>query len=126
MYKKLPFLTAIIFGLLILIPVDQAQARHCGYQRCWGAVGFGPGGAYGFSHSYGSQHQARRQAARACRGDCTVIKTFYNTCGAIAAGQDGGWGWGYAPSRRRASRLALQYCRQNSYNCNVRAWACSK
>ncbi len=126
MNKKLLLLAGIFLTFLILIPTNEAEARHCGYARCWGAVGFGPYGASAYSHSYNSQYKARRRVNRECRGNCTVIKTFYNSCGAIAAGDDNGWGWGYAPSRRRATRLALQYCRRNSYNCTVRAWACSK
>jgi len=112
--------------MLFVFPVNRAEARHCGYQRCWGAVGFGPGGARAFSHSYRSERLAWRKANRGCRGDCTVIKTFYNSCGAIAAGSDNGWGWGYSTSKNRAIRLALKYCRRSSYNCRVRAWACSK
>lgn len=126
MFKKLFLLTGIVFGLLFLFPVNQADARHCGYQRCWGAVGFGPGGAYGFSHSYRSQRLAWRKVNRGCQGDCTVIKTFYNSCGAIAAGSDNGWGWGYSTSKNRAIKLALRYCQRKSRNCRVRAWACSK
>jgi len=126
MYRISLLLTGILLVILTGIPVNEANAGHCGYQRCWGAVGFGPYGASAYSHSYNSQYQARRRVNRECEGNCTVIKTFYNTCGAIAAGSDDGWGWGYAPSRNAARQLALRYCRQNSYNCSVRAWACSK
>ena len=118
--------TAIILAMLILFPVPPSEAGSCGYRKCWGAVGFGPNGAYGFSYSFPTQRQARNRASRGCRGGCTVIRTFYNSCGAIAAGEDNGWGWGYAASERQAKQIALNYCYQNSYNCNVRAWSCSK
>ena len=126
MYKNIILCTAIILGLLFLIPSRAANAGSCGYPRCWGAVGFGPYGASAFSHSYSSQYQARRRVNIECGGNCTVIKAFYNSCGAIAAGSDDGWGWGYAPSGRGAKLLALRYCRRNSYNCSIRAWSCSK
>ena len=126
MYKKSILVAGIILGLLTVLPVTQAEAGSCGYQRCWGAVGFGPGGAWAYSHSYGSQRQAWQKVNSKCRGTCTVIKTFYNTCGAIAAGEDNGWGWASRSTRRNAENVAMQYCRRNSYDCRIRAWACSR
>lgn len=100
-------------------------AGQCGYQYCWGAVGFGPGGAAGWAHSYPSQQDAYNAVQSNCGWDCTQIKTFYNTCGAIAVGANDGWGWGHSPSRAGAESLALGYCNQYDYGCSVRVWACS-
>ena len=91
----------------------------------WGAVGFGPGGAYGWAHSYGTEQEAYNAVQSSCGWDCTQVKTFYNTCGAIAAGSNLGWGWGYAGSRAQAEGIAMNYCDQYDYGCYVRAWACS-
>ncbi len=119
--------TIIALAAILLSPLLSlsAEAGSCGYTRCWGAVGFGPGGAWGYSHSYKSEWRAKRKVRNEC-SNCTVIKTFYNTCGAIAAGPNNGWGWGWASTRAAAERTALNYCRQNSRNCFVRAWACSR
>ncbi len=119
-------LSAFAIVLISQFFIPSADATNCGYTRCWGAVGFGPGGAWGYSHSYRYESEAKRVVQNKCKGDCTVIKSFYNTCGAIAAGQDNGWGWSWSSSKKRAQRGAMKYCRQNSYNCTVRAWACSK
>jgi hypothetical protein len=119
-------LSAFAFVLVSQFFSLSAEAGSCGYTRCWGAVGFGPGGAWGYSHSYRYENQAKRAVQNNCKGTCTVIKSFYNTCGAIAAGSDNGWGWSWAASKKKAQRAAMQYCRQNSYNCSVRAWGCSK
>lgn len=32
---------------LTALSAGHAAAGDCGYQYCWGAVGFGPNGAYG-------------------------------------------------------------------------------
>jgi len=100
-------------------------AGQCGYQYCWGAVGFGPGGAYGWAHSYASENEAYNAVQGSCGWDCTQVKTFYNSCGAIAAGANNGWGWGYAGSRAQAEGIAMDYCDQYDYGCSIRAWACS-
>ncbi len=113
------------FGAFALGMATPAAAGECGYDYCWGAVGFGPGGAYGWAHSYASQQEAWNAVQSNCGGNCTQIKTFYNSCGAIAAGARDGWGWGYAPSRAEAERIAMGYCRQYDTGCHVRAWACS-
>lgn len=109
----------------LALAATSAVAGQCGYQYCWGAVGFGPGNAWGYAHSYASQQAAYNRVHQECGGNCTQIKTFYNTCGAIAAGANNGWGWGHAPSRQQAQNIALGYCNQYDNGCTIRAWACS-
>ena len=124
MFKSIVLAFAVfLVGQIFASPVE---ATNCGYSKCWGAVGFGPGGARAYAHSYSSERKAINSVKRNCEYDCTVIKTFYNTCGAIAAGHRNGWGWGWAPTRAAAERTALRYCRQNTYNCSIRAWSCSR
>lgn len=101
-------------------------AGSCGYEYCWGAVAVGPGGAYGYSHSWGSEDEAYDAAMQGCEYDCDTIQTFYNTCAAIATASNGGWGWGYDSTRHSAEVLALGYCSQNGPNCQVRVWSCSQ
>lgn len=125
-FPKLLAFLLLAFGLLFTSQIQIANAGSCGYQRCWGAVGFGPYGARAFSHGYGSQNQAWNRVNSECQGNCSIIKTFYNTCGAIASGANNGWGWAYTPSINKAKRAALRTCRKNDRNCQLRAWACSK
>jgi len=108
---------------MVLAPA--AHAGSCGYDYCWGAVGFGPNGAWGYSYGQFSEDEAVNVAQDGCGWNCTVVKTFYNTCGAIAVADNGGWGWGWAPSRSDAESTAIAYCVENGRNCRVRAWACS-
>jgi len=109
----------IVFSFIFILASNPAHAD-------WGAVGFGPGGAWGYSAGQYSQRQAWRKVNRSCRGNCTVIKTFQNLCGAIAAGPDNGWGWTSSRSMRGAKRGAMRQCRRNSYDCSLRAWACAR
>ncbi|MEQ9260188.1 MAG: DUF4189 domain-containing protein [Roseovarius sp.] len=122
MKSKASIAAALAFGAFLAGP---AAAGQCGYQYCWGAVGFGPGGAAAWATSYSSEQGAYNRAYNECGGACTQIKTFYNTCGAIAAGNNDGWGWGHSPSKQGAINIAMGYCNQYDYGCSVRAWACS-
>ncbi|WP_397541571.1 DUF4189 domain-containing protein [Roseovarius salis] len=122
MKTRTVFAAAAAMATVLAAP---AGAGQCGYQYCWGAVGFGPYGAAGWAHSYASQAGAYNRVFQECGGNCTQIKTFYNSCGAIAAGANNGWGWGTAQSRAQAQNIAMGYCNQYDVGCSVRAWACS-
>lgn len=91
----------------------------------WGAIGIGPGGAYGYSYGYGSENGAYNRVAQECQYDCTEIRTFFNTCAAMAVASNGGWGWSTGGTRGAAESGALSYCRQYGSGCQVRVWACS-
>jgi len=112
--------------LVLALNTTAAIAGSCGYTYCWGAVGISQGGAYGWAHSYSSEDDAYRAVQKSCKYDCNVIKTFYNTCGAIAVADNGGWGWGWHNDLETAKSIALNYCMDNGYNCAPRVWACSK
>ena len=71
-----------------LLTISNAVAGSCGYDRCWGAVAIGPNGQ-AWAHSYSSERAAINAIANNCRGRCSTIKTFYNTCGAIASSPSG-------------------------------------
>jgi hypothetical protein len=114
-----------VAAALLLAGAVSAQAGQCGYDYCWGAVGIGPGGAYGYSYEHSSEARAINAAQQGCGGNCTNIKTFYNTCGAMARGNNGAWGFGWANSEGQAKANALGYCRQNGRGCQVAVWACS-
>lgn len=113
---------ALIVAALLILSLAQAGTAQAG---SFGAVGIGPGGAYGFAHSYSSASGATNRVQRECHGNCTIIRSFFGACGAISSGNGGAWGWAYAPTRARAETMAQGYCRANGSGCRVRAWACS-
>ncbi|WP_292019782.1 DUF4189 domain-containing protein [Maritimibacter sp. UBA3975] len=93
--------------------------------QLWGGVGIGPGGAHGWSYEWATQQQAYDAVAQGCEYDCTEIRTFRGTCGAMAQATNGGWGWATGSSRGAAEAAALSYCRQYGSGCRVAVWACS-
>lgn len=108
-----------------LLTASNAVAGSCGYDRCWGAVAIGPNGQ-AWAHSYSSERGAINAIANNCRGRCSTIKTFYNTCGAIASSPSGAWGWAWHGNMEVAKSEAMAYCMDHGYDCTPRAWACSK
>lgn len=113
--KKL--LSALGFCALVAAPGAASAAA-------WGAVCIGPGGAYGYAYGWATSDQAYNAALEDSEYDCTEIRTFYNSCGAMAEGV-GGWGWGTGGSRAIAESTAMNYCRDYAHSCRVRVWACS-
>lgn len=110
---------------LALLGGGAAWAGQCGYDYCWGAVGFGRNGEVAYSHGFATEDGAWARAQGECGGACTIIQTFYNTCGAIAVGRNGAWGFGWANSRARAESNAIGYCSDSGAGCRPIVWACS-
>ena len=108
-------IAAIVIGL----SPAAAQAQQ------WGAVCIGPGGAWGYANGYSSEAGAYDRAMQGSQYDCNEVRTFYNTCGAIAVATNGGWGWSTGGSRGSAEAGAINYCRQYGSGCRVAVWACS-
>ena len=124
---KMKFAARMLSVMTVSLGIaGAATAGSCGYEYCWGAVAVGPNGAYGFAHSWGSEQQALDTANAGCEWDCTIARTFYNSCAAIAVADNGGWGWAYESSRELAESSAMNYCMDNGYNCRVRVWSCSQ
>jgi len=122
--KVRTFLAAI--GALMMLGTLPAMAGQCGYDYCYGAVAYNPNtGSYGWSHSHWSETDAANAAQEGCGYNCTEVKTFYNTCGAVALGANGGAGWGFGFPRQAAQNQALSYCNGVDYGCRVLVWACS-
>ena len=107
-----------------VVAAGSAQAGQCGYDYCWGAVGFGPNGIIGWSFGQWSEEAAYNVAQDGCGWGCTEVKTFYNTCGAMARG-DGGWGWATESTRAGAEYSAVNYCSDHGRNGQDVVWACS-
>ncbi len=121
--KKTNLLTAFAIASTLAAPVSAGQ---CGYDLCWGAVAFNANtGAYGYAYSYFSEGQAANAAQEGCGYNCPEVKTFYNQCGAAAIGANGGYGWGFGLSRAAAENVAMSYCNNYDYGCQVLVWSCS-
>ena len=116
-----------LIGLAALAGVALAPAAalaDCQVGDCWGAVAFGPGGAWAYSVNEPSREAAQQSAEQQCGGRCTRVLTFHNSCGAYASGDDA-YGWGNASSREAAEGRALQECSARTGNCEVRVWGCT-
>ncbi|GAA6209379.1 hypothetical protein NBRC116601_26720 [Cognatishimia sp. WU-CL00825] len=104
---------------------QSALAGTCGYKDCWGGVGFGADGKVGAAYGQWSEQEAFKAVQRACDWGCVQVRTFKNTCAAMAKGQDGKWSWAYSKSRSKAEATAIKICDAKTYDCNVVVWACS-
>ncbi|GEO83074.1 MULTISPECIES: DUF4189 domain-containing protein [Alphaproteobacteria] len=95
----------------------------------YGAIAYSPSTrADGWSHSFSTRADAERRALRECSNrasGCRVAIWFKNGCGALAVGQDGGWGSGWGGDRRRAELEAISVCNQHAAQCRVTRWVCS-
>ena len=121
-------LSLALFGASALLAVAAAPSSaqvSCMPGDCWGAVAIGPGGAWAYAYNYPTRGSAARAAQRKCRGDCSNILTFHNSCGAYAQGPHG-YGWGNAGTLRAAQIVAMQQCNARSPNCVMRVSACTQ
>ncbi len=82
-------------------------------------------GSVGYSIDYGTQAAAEERALEECGRDCEVVLWVRNACGALATGDDNGYGTGWATSRQEAERIALSSCNDNVANCSVNRWVCT-
>ena len=87
---------------------------------------------YGYSRDFGSSSDAAAAAVHNCRtqkkeaGDCTVLVTFRNACGALALGSSGAYGSAWGMSQREASAKALAECRSyGGVSCKIERQVCS-
>lgn len=115
------------------MPGTGGEPPHTGpsWVTSWGAISADvPAGAIGSSHSQRSKRKANSSALADCREkggskkNCSVLITFYNQCGAIAAG-DGNGATFRAPTREEASKHALNNCSALTGNCKVMETVCS-
>jgi hypothetical protein len=110
-----------------LAAAPTAALADCQVGNCWGAVAYGPGGAWAYAYNYPSRNIAARLAQNNCRGRCNHVLTFRNSCGAYASGPSAyaHYGWGNAMSLEAAQAIALRECNARGPNCAVRISACT-
>jgi hypothetical protein len=118
----------VLFGLAALaaLALTPATAQAaCQIGDCWGAVAYGPGGAWAYAVNMPTRGSAARAAQGRCLGTCSNVLTFHNSCGAYAAGPNG-YGWGNAMTRGAAEALAMQQCVARTPGCGIRVWGCTQ
>jgi hypothetical protein len=115
----LVFLTSLFASFYC--PVEGAAYDN------YGAIAYSKNtGAWGTSYNFSTRSAAESHALRRCgRGDCRIIVWFKNACGALAVGDNGAFGWGWAGSRATAEAIALTECSARARGCHVRCWACT-
>ncbi len=114
-------------GLAVILALfaGVSSAEYYSY----GSIAFSPStGANGFTFGASSKAEAENGALRYCgkhARDCRTGINFWNSCGAVALGSNGGWGSAWAEDGDRAQDLALSYCRQHTTGCRIIRWQCS-
>jgi hypothetical protein len=119
------FGTVTIAASLAITAFILPAAAMAGYE---GAIAFSQRtGASGWSKNYDTKNQASNAALNYCNADdCKVVYNFTNSCAALAAGPDGGYGVDWDVKKGRAERKALRACENYSSGCQIVVSACSK
>ena len=125
--KKLSLALLGVSALLAIAAAPSAAYADCRIGNCWGAVAYGPRGAWAYAYNYPARQIAARVAQRNCRGGCNHVLTFQNSCGAYASGPGAysHYGWGNAMSLRGAQARAMRECNARGPYCRVRVSACT-
>jgi serine/threonine-protein kinase len=126
--KLLRPLTAAFLAIGALSFGAGAAQANCVRGNCWGAVAYGPGGVYSYAVNYpdrASASVAARSSGSCYGGRCNSVLTFHNSCGAIAVGDRGGWGWGNQFTAAATQQRALQECAARTTGCRIRVWGCT-
>ncbi len=123
-------LRSMLLGLAALAGfalASTAARADCTIGNCWGAVAYSENGAWAYAYNFPTRAIAGQQAQANCKGQCTHILTFHNSCGAYATGPRGNfyYGWGNAPTRGEAEAIALAECRARGPACGIRVWSCT-
>lgn len=111
-------------GLLAVLAAlaTGAEAARAGKRQLWGAIAYNSSsGAYGYAVDRKTRREAESEAYRQC-GDCDVLKTFRDSCGALAE-KPGKFAWETGASREIAETKALKKCDDDS--CKIAVWACT-
>ena len=103
---------------------DAIAARSIKKQQLWGAIAYNAKtSAYGYAVDMKSKRDAEAEAFRHCGSGCDTIKTFKNTCGAIAVKPKHVY-WDTGASREIAETKVLKKC-GGGKECTIPVWACT-
>ena len=89
------------------------------------------GYAGGMAWNAESRANARQSAIQECRwmgggNACREVGWFRNACGAIAIGDNSGYGTGWGDSSSAAERAAMNNCRSGNNGCRVEVSRCTE
>jgi uncharacterized protein DUF4189 len=115
---------AAALGLAAVLAHPAIAARTTS-KGPWGAIAYNStSGAYGFAVDQASRRAAETEAFRQCGADCDVVKSFRNSCAAIAeAGRH--YAWETGASREIAEMKARKKC-GGADACKISVWACTR
>ena len=124
--NRLVFL--LLAGVLALVSVPASA------QNRYGSIVFsqesGGGYAAGMAWSFDSRSAARDRAIGECRGrggrNCSEIVWFRDACGALAIGDNNGYGSGWGTSTSIAENYAMSSCRSANRNCRIAFSRCAR
>ena|SRR6185437_12171660 len=107
---------------------NQNQQLERRRSNSYGAIAYSSeSGEIGYSEKFANRVQAEQRAKQECgKSDCEIAAWFYNSCGALAADDDGTWGSGQGGNEQRARQGAIARCvQEGGKNCKVIAAQCS-
>lgn len=120
-----------LIHIIILATVFLCLNSQYSYaQNYYGAIAYSKStGAYGYSGDYPTRAIAEERALSECRArgsGCEVVIWFRNACAALATAGNGARGWAWSPTKAKAERSALEYCKKHGgRDCVVLCWSCS-
>ena len=86
--------------------------------------------AWGIAWSFDSSAGARAEALGQCRAHdgtrCSQAGWFREACGALAIGDDNGYGTGWGATAAAAKRNALAQCRASNNDCRIEVARCAQ
>ena len=83
----------------------------------YGALATSPRADFGYSYNFASAEAASPRALSECAkhaSDCTVKRTFENTCVSIAKASNGAMGWAWGNGKADDDRMAMESCNKNN------------
>src|SRR5208282_5126138 len=112
-------------------PVSPGCTEPSAPAASYGAIAYGrTSGAWGSSHSWGSEAKAESVAMQNCAehgDDCEVMVWFKQKCGAVASGEGTTAFWGLGDSDGQARADAQSKCVNGGGKaCEVQVSQCSK
>jgi len=113
---------AVLVVLVSTLVAGVAEAQKAA-KGPWGAIAYSTRTrAYGYAVDRTTKRDAETEAFRICGTNCDLLRTFRNSCGAVAArpkrvASDTG------ASREIAQAKALKKCGDA---CKIAVWACTK
>ncbi len=113
--------------------LNQCYQLECNRpSESFGAIAYGASSrAYGYSYDSPNADAAATIALNNCRkhgGDCEVVLSFSNSCGAVAAvGSGSSYAVGQGATRGQAEYVAVDNCRKDGGgdDCQVQVWSCA-